>query len=355
MPVKQQKSGLMAQLGDEGRKAIAGHKNDETVFDIGGDLPAGIEGGTAQLVECKLDIYKKGENKGKLYFHASGIVVSPEEFEGMRITGKRTMIQEPLCPTPNSQGRKEVSEHMAWIMNQLRLLGVNTTKMADDGSDFEETLLALKAAQPHYLFRTWKGQKQTTGKYAGQEPRVNHVWCGLVDHQGLGQQDAATAGIISEETVEGSDETVTETTTDDAPTDLTGLAAEADNNDVSAQEKLKAEALAVGIDNAAIESANSWAEVVEMIQSAGSPTEEEASEEAVVEDETPFVPEQGTVYGYEMLNAKTKKKQVYGCEVIKVFPKNSTVHLKNLTTNAVVAGADKKPLNVKWEALVNAP
>lgn len=179
MPPQRSVSGLMAKMGGDLRAAHEAHKGDETDYGSFGSLPEGIDGGVAQLFEIKFEQYKEGQNKGMYYFSAAGTVVSPEEVKGVRVAGKQTRIREPLGNTPNNS-RKTIADHIAWIYNQLRLLGVDTANMEVD--DLEATCAALVEAAPFFSFRTWKGAKQTTGQYAGQEPRVQHTWEGRVDY-----------------------------------------------------------------------------------------------------------------------------------------------------------------------------
>jgi len=102
MPAKVSKSPLMAKLGNKLAESFDKHKDDETRYGGGSDLPKGIEGGIAQLVDCKFDTYKTGDNKGEFFFYAAGIVKAPKEVGGVPIVGLRTQIgPEPLCDTPD--------------------------------------------------------------------------------------------------------------------------------------------------------------------------------------------------------------------------------------------------------------
>lgn len=188
MPVAKSKSALVAKLGDKIRKAHEAHKGDETEYSSFGELPAGIEGGIAQLVDCKFDVVKEGkDNAGEYYFYAAGTVMEPKEFtdsEGNlhRVEGLRTSITEPIYDTPNRKSRKTVDDHLAFVLNEMRKLGVDTSSIGAE--QLEDVCEQLKQLKPFFRFRTWKGQAETTGPYAGKEPRVQHVWNGCCDYDG---------------------------------------------------------------------------------------------------------------------------------------------------------------------------
>jgi hypothetical protein len=180
--VQKSMSGLAAKIGKKWQAAHDSHKDDETEYSQFGELPAGIEGGIAQLVECKFDVFKSGDNAGEYYFLAAGVVVRPKEHSGERIEGLRTQIgPEPLCDTPN-RTRAKLDDHLAWIYNELRKLGVDTASI-DSIAELEGVCDTLKEEQPYFKFRTWKGKPQTEGPYAGQEPRVQHQWNGITDYE----------------------------------------------------------------------------------------------------------------------------------------------------------------------------
>src|SRR5574343_207411 len=179
---KKQRSGLAAKLGDEARRRWDEKRAEAAAYGAGGDLPAGIEGGVAQLVECKFSQYEKGDNEGEYFFYAAGVVLEPAEFGGMRLAGLRTSIMEPMCDTPTRK-RATVADHLEWVQNELKKLGVDGDALPDsDSLDLEALAQAVKDAKPFFRFRTWKGQAQTTGPYAGQEPRVQHEWRGICEY-----------------------------------------------------------------------------------------------------------------------------------------------------------------------------
>ena len=90
--VRRQKQGrgLMATVGKKGQSAIAAHVADETTFYTGGNLPEGIDAGIAELIDCRFDTYKKGDNEGEYFFLAAGIVKEPATIGRILIRGLRT-------------------------------------------------------------------------------------------------------------------------------------------------------------------------------------------------------------------------------------------------------------------------
>jgi len=141
MVVKRQKNSLASRLGDSVRKVFEEKKSLSPEFDTQTGLPAGIEGGIAKLVDCKfLQVAAGKQNAGKDMFFAAGIVVSPSEYDGINLIGLRTQISEPLYDTP-TRSRKTKDEHVEWVMNQLKMLGIDMSEMTvDDLEDIADTL-----------------------------------------------------------------------------------------------------------------------------------------------------------------------------------------------------------------------
>lgn len=327
MPVQKAKSALAAKLGGRLAKAHEASKDKEVKYSEFGDLPEGIDGGIAQLVDCKFDTYKKDNdpNKGQYFFYAAGVVKSPTEHNGIRIEGLRTSITEPMCDTP-SRSRKTVEEHLDWVYNELKKLGVDTSSI--DYHDLEQVAAALKEAKPHFRFRTWKGQKQATGKYANQEPRVQHSWNGVI-HNYESNGDYSHVVDNSDDNPEGAldNKDATKPTDDDVP-DLTAMAKLADSGDQEAGSKLENLALEAGIEKSEIDDATSWAVVVKAIEKSKAAAGDEGSSEDV-----PWEPAKEEVYKYAPAGAsvdKKGKKKLTECEVLSVDKGKKTVVLKNL-------------------------
>lgn len=385
-------SSLLAKLGDRGRRAFDKHKGDETVFSGAGDLPAGIEGGIARLVDCKFDVYKKGDTEGELYFYAAGVVVSPRVHGDVRIEGLRTSIMEPLCET-SGRSRETVEDHMTWILNELRKLGVETDGV--EYSDLEAIVAALKEQQPYFRFRTWKGQKQTTGKYAGQEPRTQHTWNGVCDYEddntdpgaaveedegstppplkpaktikGEGPngqsakapttttknvsydtalQNAKSAGSIRKASSFVEDEEETSTEAEDGFNefeDLDNLISLAEAGDDNAQQKLRDMAEAAGATDEDIDAADDWQAVADFV------TKMQTAESSVEEDSVEkYTPQVGEVVSYRPTDPKTKKPSTKAveCEVIEVKAKARLVKLRNLANSKLTYEG------VRWDTLI---
>lgn len=404
MPAQQKKSGLLAKLGDNLRKAHEAHTNDE-IPASNTNLPGGIENGVAQLSSVKIGEFENGDNKGKPFFMAAGVVFVPDTIDGIPIKGLQTRIgPEPLCDTPKNQSRKTLDDHVKWVYDELHKLGVDTNDF--DPNDLEESLNAALEAlvdrQPFFRFTTWKPPVATEGKYKGQDTRVVHKWHGEIDYtpeEGLTPVDddsaaAETNGHVEEAPKakaaptrttakappakapakpagkvpskkqpepEPEEESPEEGSGFDEFSDLDSLATAADDGDEDAKQKLQQMANDVGIATSKVLKADSWAQVVEMIQEAGgSASEEEAPEEEAQEEEEAeeYPVSVGEVYKYHPLvkDAKSGKmvRSAKGVQV-EVLTRNTdakTVTLKNLTNDKTIMGADgKKPLAVKWDDL----
>jgi hypothetical protein len=398
MPRQTSKSGLASKLGKAGRDGFDGHKEDETTLSSGGDLPAGIEGGIAQLVECKFGNYQTGDNIGEYFFTSSGIVLEPKDHDGVDVAGRRTRIgPEPLCEiTKGNRKRKTVDEQLSWILNELRKLGLDTTDLGID--DLEDAVATLEEAAPYFRFRTWKGSKQTTGQYKDQEPRVMHDWRGHCEYEG-----EVFVGVV-------------DNTADDHPTtntitvgyskednELVELGINADKNeDDSAKDRLTELAVEAGISSDTVDSADSWTELVDLIKSANiiedtdSATISDASKETVDTIKLKFrdkglivdseedqegqyqdeleeaaeasgldhndydswvelgvvldsgggqeaIPKEGEVWDYK----PPKARKFVECDVKKVFPRKKTCNLKNLSDGTIYKGVEWSKLQSK--------
>jgi hypothetical protein len=387
-PVKQNTSGgLFKKLGTALAKAHEAHKDEEVKYSNMGDLPPGINNGIAQLVECKFSQYEKGDQAGEYFFYAAGVVVSPTEHKGLRITGLRTSIMEPLCDTP-TRSRKTVDEHVGWIYNELRKLGCDTSSLTPD--NLEEVAAMLKEAKPFFQFRTWAGQP--SAEYP--DPRTNHTWNGVCeftpseDGTTSGVQDngddnepapeskptKTTAAPKATPTTAASKTTATTTKTATKPTapvkkepepepgpefnefqdlDSLGEAAQ-ENGEDGAIDRLTEMALAAGMTQEDIDGAESWLAVVQFIKE--NPTTPEDSTEGEEEPEPePEGPKVDDVYKYQpndpktkkpAINPKTKKPLIVECTVTRVAERKQTVDLLNLDDGKTVYKA------VAWTALI---
>jgi hypothetical protein len=337
---KKQRSGLAAKLGDEARRRWDEKKAEAAAFGAGGDLPAGIEGGIAQLVECKFSQYEKGDNEGEYFFYAAGIVLEPQEVGNVRVAGLRTSIMEPMCDTPTRK-RATVADHLEWVQNELKKLGIDCNEV--DVDDVEQVAQAVKKARPYFRFRTWKGSPQTTGPYAGQEPRVQHEWRGVCDYdaasgEASGVDDQTAEEPADEPELPKKEEPKKPAKTTAGPSQsLKALGQVADGGNESAQAKIADKAKDAGIDP---EEFATWAEVVEAIEAKASEPEETAEEEDAEGDDD-WSPEKGEVYLYKTKGAKKPAE----CEITQVFPGKRLVNVKMLDD-------DKALKAVPWDDLI---
>lgn len=183
------KSDFFRKYGDSLRRAHEAHKDDATEYSRFSDLPPGIKNGVAKLVEAKFDQYKTGKLQGEYYFFAAAVVLSPASVTHnnrvIDIEGLRTQIgPEPMCDSTNSKGQvKTTDEHIAWLYNELRKLGIDTSNLQFE--DLEATVEALTAKDeygelinPIYIkFDTRAGK--ATPDYPN--PKTFHEWNGTTD------------------------------------------------------------------------------------------------------------------------------------------------------------------------------
>jgi len=208
-------------------------------------------------------------------------------------------------------------------------LGVDTTEL--EFEDLEDTVKALKDSDIKIRYRTWKGEKATTGPYAGREPRVQEVWLGAISSNGQAESATTTTDDVDDQ---GDDDKEAEPAKKSAVSEDTlirNLAEAADEGDVKSQKKLSTMAKQAGIDPDAVDT---WSEVADQMLGGA-----EASDDGGAEDEV--VPEKGSLVKYKPAGSKKSVE----CEVRLVDEDEKTVTLKNLD--------DGKTLykNVAWDEL----
>lgn len=367
-------TGVAAALGAAARTAHEAHKSDETTYGGGGNLPAGIEGGIAQLVLSKFDTFKSGDNQGEYYYMAQGIVIEPFEHEGRRVKGLRTRIgPEPLCNTPNSKSRPDLDSHIAWMYNEWRKLGIDTEGI--DPNDWESVSDALQAEGPYFEFRTWQGKP--TEQYPN--PRVNEDWRGIKEGyvppedeseeedntaeespvsrtakkkkavakaavkptKGSKKKAAAEDDGPSYEEEEAEDVETEEETGEEEP-DLDALATAADGGDEDAQAALIELAEEAGLDH---ESFPLWVDLAAELQSG------EGGEEEEEEEETVEAPEKGVAVYHKPKGARARVE----CTIQLVNMETKVCTLKNLDDGKLykavpwgVISLDKAGKDVPW-------
>ena len=324
---KRRKSSLASALGAAGTKACQAHRDDETTFSGGADLPGGINAGIAELRDLRFGQYKTGENEGKYFFFGAGIVKQPTEINGVPIQGLRTQIMEPMCNTPNASGkRKTLDEHTAWVFNELRKLGANTDEV-DNPDDLEVVAAILMEERPHFRFRTWQGDKQTTGPYAGREPRVNHDWRGACDYE-----DDEESEVDLVDKTGGPEEGDAGDAGEGSPDELTAFGELADESDedadsLDAQRELDKRAEAIGLVS---DNYDTWEDVATAIKEYVSEDEEEDEEEdegeEEEEEEEEWEPAKEDLC-YFRKTARSKKVEV---QVTALFARKQTCNIKSL-------------------------
>lgn len=344
------------------KKAFNDHKADETKFGSNfSDPPGGIEGGIASLVDFKFDQFgddvQTAELKGMPYMYVAGTIVTPTEFPDdhparlgimTKTEGLRVSVTEPMCDTP-SRSRKTFEEHMAFVLNTFRQLGVDTASLAgvDDPGPVLESLAAtlLKQAQTtgiNFGFRTWRG----TASAAFPDPRTQ---CFITE--------MPEGGAAPEDGGAVEDQTAGASTSSDAPSDdLAELVETATNgaapNDETAQARLIELAVEAGCDEAEARGTQTWQEVMDMI--VAKQTEGGATEETTTTEE--WKPAKGDVYRYQPQDPKTKKPmllpnkkpKLVDVEVLTVDEPKKLVTLKSLDDPKV------QYKGVAWTALAQA-
>lgn len=376
MPPKSAKS-VLSKLGDKARKTFEESKKKEVNYG-NMELPEGLENAIARLVECKFGLVDKGDNKGKPFYYAAGIVEEPEEFvdekgNKHRVAGQRTSVTITIADSKNATEDQAIEK----VTNEFGKLGVDMTNVSlDDLETIAEGLAATKNDpnnRIYFKFRTWKGAPSKEFP----KPRVNHQWNGIVkDYQPedtSSQRTEDNSGSDSNSTIEEVESTPKKK--EEAPTPKAKVPAPSANGfkeldelakkavkDKTAQAKLEKYALDRGITPEAIEGATTWQQLVEMIKSyrpdaegeatEGEESSSEESEETVeetqeeAEDNTPKV---GRVYKFKPLDPKdaTKKKRLdkaIDCNCEAVDAEKQTVTLKGIDKGTIYKG-------IKWTLL----
>jgi hypothetical protein len=326
---RQKKKSVLAGKMNEIRKAHEQHKGDEVVLSGNVSLPGGIRNGIARLIDCRFGSYATGKYEGEPFFIARGVVLEPEKQGKIPVRGKHTQIgPEPLCQTESryEKARKSVDDHLAWIYNELRKLGVDTEGL--DVDSLEEVAEALKQERPCFSFHTW----QPDATKEQPDPDVRSFWDGYCDYE---EDDEVLDDDVEDNTeeVEDNEELEDEDTPEDDPIgddDLSSLGTLAEEDDDDAQAKLNTLAEAAGIDPDEYES---WTDVADALSSSDSEEDEDENEKESEEEEA-IVPEEGECYSFKPPRARKAQE----CKVTGVFPRKKTCNLKSLDTEKVYKG-----------------
>lgn len=290
-------SRLDKELGGE----FLNHKDDETKYGGGSDLPAGINGGVAQLVEAKIDEYKEGDNKGKLYLMLAGVVKKPTEFQGVKIEGLRTQVMKKLFA--NNQDTKD--QAVAKALNEVRKMGGETAGLTKFSS-IMAVLTALKEQAPHFRFRTYEYKPEDS-----DTAMIIHEHRGVVEYD----ETASNGDAVIDKTGSPADGGASQGQDEDWDTVL----AAANSDDGDAQEKLQSTCKAMGMSDKEVEDAPDWEALATYIKTQGNSSGQAA--ETTGSSAGGWKPEEGEEYTLKLKGFKSAKK----LKVMKVF--KETVHL----------------------------
>jgi len=367
MPVKK------SVLGKTFKSSLNKQKKKKQTFTPGGGgFPNGIEFGVAKISSMKIDVYGRGDNKGKPYFMMRGVCTSPKTIkldgDTVDVAGiQDTLVMEPLFDTP-TRARKTEAEHIAYLLWILQEMGVDTDDMDDDSLEDGSLFKAILEDKPHAKFRTWKGE--ATKDFP--DPRVNVQFGGIkndvvseegddddvvdetddevpdetepdvVDEAGEEEEEAKPApkkprrkkkkvakAEPEPEPEEDEDEDEDE---DEGDEDLEELAKAADANDEDEESaaKIMEAATKAGVSEEDAESAANWVAVVELIKEAsGGDDEEEPTVEEEEDEDEEISPAKGETYFYK----PPRFKKAVEIEITKVLARAKKVSGKTSKGN----------------------
>ena len=337
-------------IGSEIIREIRRSKKEKKEFTTGGSgFPNGIDFGKAKVNMIKAAKYETGINKGKPYYMVRGVCVSPKSIankgevidtEGL----SDTIVMEPLFETP-TRSRKTLKDHVDYMNWTLMEMGVDLDEV--DENDYENLFQALLETGPVVKFRTW--QSKPTEEYPN--PRVNVQFTG-----GSSINNNEDNG---DDIVDNTDDSDSEEEIDIAPHsnqdddkekvtatfdgDLDSLASDADEEDEDAQVYLEDLAKKSGLPSKAIEDAQSWRDLAELIKNSLEKEKERADRILQQEEKDEIDPQKGEVYSYK----PPRGKKALECEVLKVNKRSKKVDLKH-------SAGDLEDIlyeNVSWEKL----
>lgn len=322
------KISIATALGARGAKAFETSKNNEVQFDRGGELPV-FNAGVAQLTTMGLGMYKEGPNKGKPFFRAAGVMLTPKavtDADGNTnpVAGLQTSIMIPLCDTKSQKGDvTKMEDHLEKLINEVKKLGVDLSEVGFD--EFDSTFDALVETAPQFKVRTWASKP--TKEYP--TPRVNHVWNGLVGEDDTVSPDDEDGVQVDEPTVDDAAPAADDAGGDDdaSAVDYEAVLKVANKNAKTAEVKaaqatLRQAAIDAGNDEESVDNADSWDDVYAMI-TAGA-----AGDDTPPEDEPGL--DVGSAVQYRPIDPKTKKAgKAVDVEITKVY-KDGSFDLKNI-------------------------
>lgn len=209
MPEKQQPmSSFAKQLGGQVAQANAEHK-DKPVDTGDRKLPSGIKNGVAKLSAMYTKEYPDDKMglKGKIFFRASAIVMTPLEHEGQKVAGQVTQIVIPLCDVPTKEGSKRKAKSFSdnWFefQNVFKILGVapcpetpatDPTGVRTEAFFFAAMKMLTDKSKPVYLeFSTRGWTPPPTPTDPKPKEMVFEDWHGLAKEPGKHDPAAAVA------------------------------------------------------------------------------------------------------------------------------------------------------------------
>lgn len=259
MPAQNARDPIADKLAKKGLgKSLQKHGSDETTYGSRGELPAGVTG-VAELVDAKLDVYKKGNYKDEPYVYLAAVVVSPAQSrEGVPVAGLRTSQMLRLSDDiGNSEYKKSFDERVAQMLNELRKLGAETDAVKTD-QDLKDTLAALVEARPQFRFHTWESKGQ------GNKTFINHSWDGPTN-----SAPVAAEGQVEDNT--GSGDQSPEPSEEGSEEDWVAIGQAADGGDDEAKTKLNDQLLSQGMTQDEIDAVATWEEAAGLV--GGEPSE----------------------------------------------------------------------------------
>lgn len=187
-----QPANLFKKLGARIAEAHEGTK-DAPVKTGMQQLPDGINNGVAQLTVMEFIDGKKPGDLGKQYFRAAGVIKEPKVHAGIKVEGKQTSTLIPMFDTPDRDKKKTFAHHWEDYLAVFKRFGIDMPKGQQPGETKEACservwnyLIAaaqlLVQQKPHFVFRTWKGEKAKEGKYKDKEPMVQEFWDEKVEY-----------------------------------------------------------------------------------------------------------------------------------------------------------------------------
>lgn len=321
-------------------KSLAKHASDKTTASQEYiDLPPGIQGGVATLVDAKLGVYQSGDNEGEQFMYLAGVVVEPvehtynpkifingkietQEAITVKVRGQRTSLMIPWCDTTNSRGKiTSADEHVEDSLNRLRQLGADTSEIQEQtaNEDLEAIFKALVEVAPVFKF----GTRSSNPNAQYPTPMTWESWYGS---EGLEDYEVPDGDEVVDETEDDDkleeDEEPEENDEDREGEDIAlkslGKLADieekkGDDNKQEARNRLTEMCEDLEIDP---DEFDSWSDVVTAIEDAG---EEEDTEEE-------NIPQTEEVWQYK----PPKKRKFVDVQVISMSSKRKTVNLKNL-------------------------